>query len=231
MSRNDIGVVGWLKNSFIDFPGTVSTVLFFRGCNLRCPWCHNPDIVLNRLPDVSFDEIKDYLKKRAGIIDGVVISGGEPTIHEQLPSVIERLREYNVRVKLDTNGLNPEMIAACKPDYLALDIKTDPDDYSGLGAKEDVSGKLLDSLSIVKEMGMNAEVRITAVEPFVNEKVIRKIAPLLVNVKKVYLQKVHFENKLLDESYKKHTGCDADTLTLYRSIFTDLGIPCSIRGL
>ena len=121
------GVAGWHKNSFIDFPGTVAAVLFFSGCNLACPYCHNPDIVKAGTSSlVRPDDIADFLEKRKGLIDGVVLSGGEPTLHACLAEAASFIRSLGYRVKLDTNGLLPDAVAAVKPDYLALDVKTAP---------------------------------------------------------------------------------------------------------
>ncbi|HAJ80497.1 MAG TPA: anaerobic ribonucleoside-triphosphate reductase activating protein, partial [Fibrobacteres bacterium] len=105
------GITGWLKNSFIDFPGTVSTVLFFSGCNLRCPYCHNPQIVTNAfLPQIPLQEILDFFQHRKGLINGVVLSGGEPAMHETAQSIAAHARSMEYTVKLDTNGLLPEKI-------------------------------------------------------------------------------------------------------------------------
>lgn len=127
------GISGWQKTSFIDYPGTVSTVLFFEGCNLRCPYCHNPDIVLRKNPQLSWTEIKSHLSSRKGLIEGVVLTGGEPTLHSCLPQIVNELRDDGFLIKIDTNGANPDMIAQCKPDYLALDFKTIPQRYELFG--------------------------------------------------------------------------------------------------
>ena len=231
MLQDDIGVIGWQKNSFIDFPGTVSTVLFFRGCNLRCPYCHNPDIVQNRLPFIPFSEILAFLKKRKGIIEGVVLSGGEPTLHSDLPLIVELLRSIGLLVKLDTNGLQPDMIQLCNPDYLALDIKTDPVLYNELGCSMgDVSAKLEKSIDFVRSRGTQAEVRITVAPTFVNECKVRKIADLLQGVNVVYLQQVEVNGNLLQSEYTKQIPLALETLESFRQIISQKVGKCSIRG-
>lgn len=229
--QQDIGVIGWQKNSFIDFPGTVSTVLFFRGCNLRCPYCHNPDIVFNRLPFIPFSEILAFLKKRKGIIEGVVLSGGEPTLHVNLPSIAENLHNRGLIVKLDTNGLQPDIIQLCKPDYLALDIKTAPGFYNEVGCSIiDVSAKLDKSVDIIRSMGSHAEVRITVAPTLVSEDNVRVISDLLQGVDTVYLQQVEISEHMLSSTYAKQLPLSLEILKSFRSIIAQKVKNCIIRG-
>ncbi|MDO5576234.1 MAG: anaerobic ribonucleoside-triphosphate reductase activating protein [Fibrobacter sp.] len=231
MSGINPGIIGWLKNSFIDYPGMVSSVLFFSGCNLRCPYCHNPLIVENKLPLVSFDEIKGYLAKRRAIIDGVVLSGGEPTIHESLLFVAETLRNDNFSIKLDTNGLNPDMILKCNPDYLAVDIKTSFDRYHKLSCnKKDYRERLTDTLEIVKKMGSQAEVRITAAPGLVDEYAVKDIAENLKGVSNIYLQKFNPRVELLDSSYCDLEPIPPETLRKYCDYISSVTGVCKIRG-
>ena len=228
--REDLIIAGWTKSSFIDYPGTVATVLFLSGCNLRCPFCHNPEIVLDTLLPIQLSEILSYLKKRRGIIDGVVISGGEPTIYRRLPELVAILRETGIAIKLDTNGLNPEMIKNCAPDYLALDIKTVPSKYSIFGIPFDVSGDLEKSISLVRSMGSNAEIRIPAVPGFIDETDIFELITLLTGVQKVIFQPFDSRGQLLDPSLKQIEGYSKDLLKLWRDRFNKAGIHCTIRG-
>ncbi len=223
---------GWLKNSFIDFPGTVSTVLFFRGCNLRCPYCHNPELVLDTTGFIAFEEVLAHLRKRSGIIEGVVLSGGEPTLHSvALPVIVQKLRSLGFAIKLDTNGLLPEMISTIAPDYCALDLKTLPSRYRELG---DVtrSGEhpLYRSLDIIKTMGSRGEVRITVAEPFVDEEAIGVVAELLRGVEKVFLQPFKWSADVLDERFGEQHTVPAETLMRYRDRLAEIVLSCSIRG-
>ncbi|MBN1128471.1 MAG: anaerobic ribonucleoside-triphosphate reductase activating protein, partial [Chitinispirillaceae bacterium] len=202
MSPDGVLVGGWIKNSFIDFPGTVATVLFFSGCNLACPWCHNPGIVRGSHGPVDCAEIATYLERRRGIIEGVVLSGGEPTIHPGLPDLARELRGRGLKVKLDTNGLLPAAIEQCAPDYLALDVKTLPQHYGRLGCRyADVAERLSRSIAIVKSMGERAEVRVTVAPGFVDEESIAGIAPLLSGVARVFLQPLKTDVELLDPAF------------------------------
>lgn len=121
---------GMVKQSLVDYPGEITTVLFTRGCNFRCPFCHNPDLLIknkNNSTELDIEEILPFLKERQGFLDAVVISGGEPTLHEGLTEDIKRIKELGYLVKLDTNGTNSfrleSLIRAGLLDYVAMDIK------------------------------------------------------------------------------------------------------------
>ena len=128
------------KNSFLDYPGLISSVLFFPGCNLRCPWCHNNELLNpNNVEDaMDFNDCLSYFKKREKVIKAVVLSGGEPSLQNELPAIITALKKLGLKVKLDTNGMFPEILDSlikneeyC-PDYIALDLKLSPWRYSEL---------------------------------------------------------------------------------------------------
>lgn len=200
------GVSGWIKNSFIDFPRTVSTVLFFSGCNLRCPYCYNYSLI--KFPDDLSglsNTIWDFLEKRKEVIEGVVFSGGEPTLHPNIKEIIEAIREIGYRVKLDTNGLLPDMIDKFSPDYLALDVKTDPKLYSHYLKThyDDIESRLKEALSIVKKMDSDAEVRITVAPKIITREIIMVLRDLLRGVGRVYLQPVDLTRGVLDQSFFK----------------------------
>lgn len=122
---------GFIKQSLVDYPGEISTVLFTRGCNLRCPFCHNPDLLIkpkNPIPvGIDIEEVLRFLKERRGFIDAVVITGGEPTLHSELIDDIKRIKALGYLVKLDSNGTNSSMLETLIRegllDYVAMDIK------------------------------------------------------------------------------------------------------------
>lgn len=120
---------GIQKTSLIDYPDKIATVLFTSGCNLRCPYCHNWRLILNPTgPYLSAEDALKTLEERKRFIDAVVITGGEPTINADLPDFICTLKENSYLVKLDSNGLLPDMLEKCVPhlDYIAVDVKTSP---------------------------------------------------------------------------------------------------------
>jgi pyruvate formate lyase activating enzyme len=228
----DTGIAGWAKNSFIDFPGTVSTVLFFSGCNLRCPYCHNPGIVLGKSPEqISLQNIVDFLAKRKGMIEGVVLSGGEPTCHDRIEDIAYELRKLDVKIKLDTNGMLPEKIKKINPDYLALDVKTTPENYRSFlnAGYEDIKKRLDASISKVKAMAENAEIRITIAPKIIDSKIIEDIGKMLLGVKKVFLQPMQTRVDLLDPTLKKLPKITMDEIGKYKEVLLKFVERCEIR--
>ena len=231
--RDDFsGIVGWQKNSFIDFPGTVATVLFFSGCNLRCPYCHNADLVLNHnLQPIDPDELQSFLISRKEHIAGVVFSGGEPTLHRNLAAACQRVKELGYKVKIDTNGLNPEALLPCQFDYLALDIKTDPLLYQTRLASPffDTEERLKQSVALVKSMGTQAEIRITVVPELVTTKTIIKIGELINGCRIAYLQPLRQQTALLDPAYNTITPCTPQQIAQFRNVLADFVEICAVR--
>jgi pyruvate formate lyase activating enzyme len=230
MSGDHLGICAWLKNSFVDFPGTVSAVLFFEGCNLHCPWCHNPEIVTMQLPSVPFDEILSFLNKRSGLIDGIVLSGGEPTLHSHLKYVIETCRSMGLKVKLDTNGLNPAVVKDLQIDYLALDIKTIPLNYLEFGYSDsDCEERLIESIEVVRTMGEKAEIRVPCASGFIDNEIAGEIARLVRGVKKVFLQKINYNVEFLDNSFKDTIPVTDEQMSDFKKIISPCVGNCTIR--
>ena len=180
---------GIQKTSLVDFPDHVASVLFTPGCNLRCPYCHNWRIVLEPNPPFLNDEMAlKILEERKRFVDAVVVTGGEPTIHKELPKFLKRLKEGGFLVKLDTNGLNPGGLEECLPyvDYVALDVKTSLGKYGRLGAKD--VAELLCSVEILKTEKVECEFRTTVVPGFVGEEDLVEIGGLVKGVKSFVLQ-------------------------------------------
>ncbi len=139
--------VGLQKTSLVDYPGRVASVFFLPGCNFACPYCHNPELVSN--VDLSalvpLEQAFDHLRRRAGLITALVISGGEPTLYPGLPDIVAEARVLGLLVKLDTNGSFPDRITAAGADYIAMDLKTDPARYAELWPLAPVTGKGVDT--------------------------------------------------------------------------------------
>jgi pyruvate formate lyase activating enzyme len=157
---------GFVKSSLIDFPGKVAAVIFTQGCNFRCPYCHNPHLVYPErfTAPLNFDDILEFLKKRRGLLDGVVFCGGEPTIQEDLPEAILKVRALGFAVKLDTNGSDPEMLAEILPylDYVAMDIKAPfGPDYSRACGTEVDDYDIRCSMLLIRAAGVPYEFRTT----------------------------------------------------------------------
>jgi pyruvate formate lyase activating enzyme len=165
---------GMIKQSLVDYPGEIATVLFTRGCNLRCPFCHNPDLLIKpkiMIKPVDIEEVLEFLLQRRGFLDGVVISGGEATLNQELPADIARIKALGFLVKLDTNGSNPAMLEQLLRhrlvDYVAMDIKA-PLDYKqyrtacGRLSSEDFFS-IRSSIRLLKEADVKVEFRTTVV--------------------------------------------------------------------
>ena len=158
------------KTSFIDFPGLISAVIFFPGCNLRCPWCCNRELVLKTADCIALDHALDHIVKRRRLLGGVVLSGGEPTLFAGLGAVIKQIKAIGLQVKLDTNGLLPGVLEALciskdtTPDYIAMDVKTAPKRYWELLSQNnaktpDPAQALERSISLLRSLGIPHEFR------------------------------------------------------------------------
>ena len=209
---------GLQKTSLIDYPGRISSILFTPGCNLRCPYCHNWRLVLNpKGPFLSEDEVLQILRSRKRYVDAVVITGGEPTIHRDLPDFLKRLKEDDFAVKLDTNGFFPDVLKECLPyvDYVALDVKTTVEKYRLLGAKEVES--YLETVRILKDGKIDYEFRVTVVPGFVDEKDIPGICEIVKGAKRLALQQF-IPDDTLDRSFSKVKPYPAETIKRFAKV-------------
>lgn len=193
---------GLQKTSLIDFPDKVAAVLFTPGCNLRCPYCYNWRIVVDPKPPFLNEETAlQILEERRKYVDAVVVTGGEPTIHKELPRFLKRLKDKGFTVKLDTNGLNPTILEECLPhvDYVALDIKTSPEKYPLLGAKD--TATLLKTIETLKSEKVNYEFRTTVVPKIVEEADLLSMGETVKGAKNFALQQF-IPGDTLSEEYK-----------------------------
>jgi len=228
---------GLQKNSLIDFPEKVSCVLFLSGCNFDCPYCHNPDLAMGRrATPFPLDEawVCDFLDRRRGFLDGVVISGGEPTLQEELLALCEKIKQMGYPVKLDTNGSRPQviesLIAGGLVDYIAMDIKTDPFQYAPFIVKDCKPDQILTSIRLIMDSSLDYEFRTTCVKPIVDEKKMENIATLIDGANSYVLQRFRPSSVLHAEFFQK-TGGDygeEDLLSL-KSIAEPWVNECVIR--
>ncbi|MGC9399829.1 MAG: anaerobic ribonucleoside-triphosphate reductase activating protein [Anaerolineae bacterium] len=163
-------VAGWVKTSLIDYPEHITTVLFTSGCNFRCPMCHNADLVLSpqSQPRIPLEEIWTFLERRRGILTGVTVTGGEPTLQPGLTAFVEHARALGYAIKVDTNGYRPEVLEKLLDrgivDYVAMDIKGPPETYARLAGVADVEVTRIDrSLQVLRESDVAYELRTTVV--------------------------------------------------------------------
>lgn len=184
-------ISGLQKTTLLDFPGKVACTVFLAGCNLRCPFCHNASLVTST-PEEAMEEdaFFAFLKKRRGILDGVCVTGGEPTLRPDLPAFIRKIKDLGYAVKLDTNGTNPKMLEALLPelDYVAMDIKASPDRYAAVCGGIDRLEAVRESVRLLKEGHTPYEFRTTCVHPFHDPADMTAIGKWLEGANQYYLQ-------------------------------------------
>ena len=185
---------GLQKVTLLDYPSKVACTVFLPGCNLRCPFCHNPALVLpDRETDgLSTEKLLAFLETRRGKLDGVCVTGGEPTLYEDLPALLRQIRALGFAVKLDTNGTNPDMLEALAQkgllDYAAMDIKNSPDRYAETCGGVDLLGPVKRSAALLMAGAVDYEFRTTVVRQFHDSASFRAIGPWISGARRYFLQ-------------------------------------------
>ena len=188
---------GFVKNSLVDWEGKVAAVIFTKGCNFRCGYCHNPSLVLpeliDRTEDIDEKEVLDFLAEKNNWLDGVVVTGGEPTIHRDLPEFLEEIKSLGYSLKLDTNGTNPSMLQKIiknkLADYIAMDVKTLPEKslyakITGIQVTADIIEKIMTSILLLNNSAIEVEFRTTIIPGIHDEAAVNLIRTLLGKNKK-----------------------------------------------
>lgn len=178
-------IKGFQKFTLLDYPGKIAAIIFFYGCNFKCGFCHNKGLVLQeeseKLKTYTEQEILEYLETNKDFIDGVVISGGEPTLQKELPEFLKKIKKLGYNIKLDTNGSNPELIEELVKkrliDYVAMDIKTNLEEYYKITKNAD-SNRIKQSIEIIKNLP-EYEFRTTVVPGLIKKENLLEIANLL----------------------------------------------------
>ncbi|MDY0133295.1 MAG: anaerobic ribonucleoside-triphosphate reductase activating protein [Desulforegulaceae bacterium] len=198
---------GLQKNSLIDFPGKISSVVFTRGCNFKCPYCHNPELIPfeKNKSDIEPDEIFDFLKARKGFIDAVVITGGEPCLQKDILKFTKEIKKMGFLVKLDTNGSRPHILEKLLNenllDLVAMDIKTPFDQYNKLITNEkNIEENLRKSINLIISSNTDYYFRTTSAKPFVTKENLIEIIKEIKGTKKYVLQKFK-DKKVLDPDF------------------------------
>jgi pyruvate formate lyase activating enzyme len=229
-------IKGLRKTSLVDYPGKLSTVIFFGGCNFLCGFCQNPDLVSGGGKQEIYpaDEVLELLKERSSLIDSVVITGGEPTISKGIELFLKKIKEIHLLVKIDTNGSNPEIIKKFLDlklvDYAAIDIKTSPEKYSLAAGVNTDFAVIKETIKLVKKSGIDYELRTTCVPSFVTLDDFVSIKNETGKVKKYYLQQ--FVNKVtLDPSFQNYTPYSIAELNKFKDYVKTFADICEIRGI
>ncbi len=195
---------GFQKFSLIDYPGLISAVIFTQGCNFRCPYCHNPELVL---PDqfgrtIDSEYILDFLNYRTGMIEGVVLTGGEPTLQLDLLLFLRKIKELSFMIKLDTNGSRPEVIqnalAENLLDFIAMDIKAPLNFYSTISGVEIDINSIVKSINLILNSGIDYQFRTTVVPKFHTKKMIKELKLWMQSLQANHLFQNFVSSNILD---------------------------------
>lgn len=210
---------GFQKISLSDFPGVISSIIFTQGCGFRCPYCHNPELVnaAGAGPAIPWEEVRAFLGTRSGRIEGVVITGGEPTAQADLPDVLADLRSMGLQIKLDTNGSNPKMLHTLFSDrlvdYVAMDFKAPLERYSEVVRTEVDSAVILASVRLILESGCAHEFRTTYAPPLLTAADVSSIAEAVRGCRCFVVQAFR-SGKTLDPQFpfKPVSGAEMDAI-------------------
>ena len=240
-----MNISGLQKTTLLDYPGHVAATIFLGGCNFRCPFCHNMNIVLEASQEYTKEDILKFLTKRSGVLDGVCITGGEPTLYNDLPDFIQEIKKITKQdgstflVKLDTNGTNPDMLKGLIDskliDYVAMDIKSSLGKYdlvAGISEDNKKTEEILEavnkSVNILKASKIDYEFRTTLVDKYHDEEEIIKIGELINGAKKYYMQSFIDSENVIDHSLG---SIEKDVLLKYLEIMKKYVDYVSIRGV
>jgi len=208
---------GLQRFGLIDYPGKIAATVFTVGCNFRCPYCHNPELVLEDKfpPTIPKEDIISFLEQRKGKLDGLAITGGEPTIYKDLPEFMEKVNQMGFPIKLDTNGTNPEMLEDLFNreliDFVAMDIKAQFSRYNELAGTEVDLDKIKQSIQLIKESGVKHEFRTTIPRPILQREDIQAILKELTDSDN-YIIKPANDNTEMVGGFLKLDAVDQDEL-------------------
>jgi len=214
-----VEIKGFLETSFLDWPGKICAVLFLPGCNFRCPYCHNHPLIFHpeQFASIPLEAVLSRLRSFEGWLDGVCLTGGEPTLHSDLPFLIHRFRERGWAIKLDTNGSNPDMLETLigkgEIDFIAMDVKAPLDPFSyrrATGCSIDLT-PILRSIEIMRRGLVEYQFRMTVVPQLHGEEEIQTLAKQLRVGERLVLQNFNPENSL-DGALRKTIPYDSTFL-------------------
>lgn len=178
-------IKGLQHTTLVDYPGKIACTIFMSGCNFRCGYCYNSDLVFNskNIPEIKESEILDFLAERRDFLEGVCITGGEPTLYKNLIPLSRLIKKMGYTIKLDTNGSNPEIISSLIAeklvDYIAMDVKSSLDSYDRVAGVKVNRERIRMSIGIIKDSGVEHEFRTTIVPDVITEKEIVEIVRLI----------------------------------------------------
>ena len=232
-------IAGLQKMTLLDYPGKVACTVFLGGCNFRCPFCHNSELISGGETLMESEKLLAFLEKRKGLLDGVCITGGEPTLQKDLPQLLTAIKALGFAVKLDTNGYRPEvlrsLVDAGLVDYVAMDVKSDPVGYAEVAGLPGLElSKIEESLTLLLSGKVDYELRTTLVEPLHDEDAIVDIRDwlhILGDGKKV---KQYFLQPFVDRDtviFSDFQAPEVEKLLKYQQILHSCAEKVEIRGI
>lgn len=227
-------ICGLQKTTLLDYPGHVAATIFTGGCNFRCPFCHNSELLAGDIPaEYTEDEIFKFLERRKGMLEGVVITGGEPTLQPDLRKFILKIRKMGYLVKLDTNGYRPDVLKKlCEEglvDYVAMDIKTCKDWYPVVAGIPSLQmDKIEESVAFLKTGIVSYEFRTTVVNELHSAADFEKIGPWIAGCPNYFLQNFTDSGNVLEEGF---SACTKEQLLEYMEIVRPFVGNVSLRGV
>lgn len=211
-SKNMLRISGLERSSLLDYPGKISAIIFTYGCDLKCPYCHNPELVIEGFDEAksfSEEQVLDFLKSRKGKLDALVITGGEPLVQKELLPFIKKVKEMGFLIKLDTNGTFPDklkdLIETGYIDYIAMDVKYPKAGYVKNSMIPGIAKKIEKSIKIIKDSGLDYEFRTTYVKPLHSLESVEGIGKMIKGAKNYYIQNFR-PGKTIDPTLTKENS-------------------------
>ena len=231
-------IAGLQKMSLLDYPGKIACTVFLPGCNFRCPFCHNFELLDTKNTEMDHIQLLDFLSKRRGILEGVCVTGGEPTLQPELPELLRSIKQLGFSVKLDTNGYRPEalktVVEAGVVDYVAMDVKNGPDGYPATcGLEQMTLERIEESLRILLEDRVDYELRTTVVLPLHTDPSILQMAEWVSNLSEKKAKR-WFLQPFVDRDTVPFAGLaapDRETLARWKGYLSATAEHASIRGI
>lgn len=233
--EKEISFFGMQKLTLLDYPGKMACTLFTGGCNFKCPFCHNSDLVFlpENMVEIKEKDVLDFLKKRQGILEGVCISGGEPLLHDELVPFLRKVKELGYLVKLDTNGCFPDKIKYLVEegliDYVAMDIKNTLEKYpTTIGTQTLYMSEVKESIDYLLSNVVDYEFRTTLVKEFHNQEDIIEIAKMIAKAKRYYLQNFMDSECVIQKGLHGFTKEEIETIAKSIQLYVQ---EVNIRGI
>lgn len=227
-------ISGLLKTTLLDYPGHVASTIFLGECNFRCPFCHNADLILGQAEEVfTEEEVLAFLKKRSSILEGVCITGGEPTLHPDLEDLIRKIRSLGLAIKLDTNGYRPDILKSLSEkgllNYVAMDIKSGKSGYAKVAGCANLNFSLVEeSINFLVHGNLPFEFRTTVVKELHSAADFEEIGPMVSGCPHYYLQSYKDSGNVLTPGF---SACSKQELSEYAAILTPYAGEVILRGV